>query len=205
MGLLPPPTDPDAAAGGVSKGDGSPVDWWEILGPDPKALWSFYRDLFGWEIEEGGTEESRYGQVSQEGTGGAIGSSPDGGPHVNLYARVDDLHKYLERAESLGGKTVMRAVPELTELALANGGADVDNCTAVAMTWAGSESMDMVPPSEAPVSTLVMPDGAVASTIQFPRHGDLGADEELTEDKIDEAIAEIQRAIHRSTKLVDGK
>jgi len=44
----------------------------------------------------------------------------------------------------------------------------------------------MVPPTEAPVSTLVMPDGAVASTIQFPRHGDLGADEELTEDKIDE-------------------
>jgi hypothetical protein len=50
-----------------------------------------------------------------------------------------------------------------------------------------------------------MPDGAVASTIQFPRHGDLGADEELTEDKIDEAVAEIQRAIQRSSKLVDDK
>jgi protein phosphatase len=108
-------------------------------------------------------------------------------------------------AEGFSGKTVMRAVPELTELALANGGGDTDNCTAVAMTWAGSESMDMVPPSEAPVSTLVIPDGAVASTIQFPRHGDVGGDEEFTEDKIDEAIAEIQRAIQKSTKLVDGK
>jgi hypothetical protein len=91
------------------------------------------------------------------------------------------------------------------EVALTNGGNDADNCTAVAMTWAGTESVDMVPPTEAPVSTLVMPDGAVASTIQFPRHGDLGADEELTEDKIDEAVAEIQRAIQRSTKLVDDK
>ena len=108
-------------------------------------------------------------------------------------------------AEGFGGKTVMRAVPELMEGALANGGNDADNCTAIAMTWAGTESVDMVPPTEAPVSTLVMPDGAVASTIQFPRHGDLGADEELTEDKIDEAVAEIQRAIQRSTKLVDDK
>jgi hypothetical protein len=73
------------------------------------------------------------------------------------------------------------------------------------MTWAGSESMDMVPPSEAPVSTLVIPDGAVASTIQFPRHADMGAEEEFTEDKIDEAVAEIQRAIHRSTKVIGGK
>jgi len=108
-------------------------------------------------------------------------------------------------AEVFAGKTVMRAVPELMEVALANGGDDADNCTAVAMTWAGTESVDMVPPTEAPVSTLVMPDGAVASTIQFPRHGELGPDDELTEDKIDEAVAEIQRAIQRSTKLVDDK
>ncbi len=106
-------------------------------------------------------------------------------------------------AEAFSGTTVMRSVPELMELALANGGSDADNCTAVAMTWAGTESVDMVPPTEAPVSTLVMPDGAVASTIQFPRHGDIGVDEELTEDKIDEAVAEIQRAIQRSTRLVD--
>jgi predicted enzyme related to lactoylglutathione lyase len=105
VGLLPPPTDRDG--GGVSEGDGVPVDWFEILGPDPKALWSFYRDLFGWEIHEGGTEQFLYGEVHHEGIGGGIGSTPDGRPHVNVYAHVDDLHKYLERAESLGGKTVM--------------------------------------------------------------------------------------------------
>ncbi|GAB4471305.1 MAG: hypothetical protein OHK0044_14410 [Burkholderiaceae bacterium] len=108
-------------------------------------------------------------------------------------------------AEAFGGKTVMRAVPELMELALANGGEDADNCTAIAMTWAGAEALEMVPPTEAPVSTLVMPEGAVASTIQFPRHGEPGADEELTEDQIDDAVAEIQKAIQRASKLIDGK
>lgn len=106
-------------------------------------------------------------------------------------------------AEAFTGKTVMRSVPELMELALTSAGADSDNCTAVAMTWAGSESMDMVPPTEAPVSTLVMPDGAVASTIQIPRAGELGPSEELSDDQIDEAVAEINRAIQRASKLVN--
>jgi serine/threonine protein phosphatase PrpC len=110
-----------------------------------------------------------------------------------------------EIAEAFGGKTVMRSVPELMETALANGGGEADNCTAVAMTWAGTESVDMVPPTEAPVSTLVMPDGAVASTIQIPRHGDPAPDEELTDDQIDNAVAEIQAAIQRASKLVDDK
>jgi PPM family protein phosphatase len=107
-------------------------------------------------------------------------------------------------AEGFYGNTVMRAVPDLIEMALANAGADADNCTAVAMTWAGTESVEMVPPTDAPVSTLVMPDGAVASTIQIPRSGEF-TDIGLTEDQIDEAVAEINKAIARSTKLIDGK
>jgi protein phosphatase len=106
-------------------------------------------------------------------------------------------------AEGFQGKTVMRAVPDLMESALSNAGNDADNCTAVALTWAGSESVEMVPPTEAPVSTLVIPDGAVASTIQIPRNGD-DVEEALSEDQIDEAVAEIQRAIARATKLIDG-
>jgi protein phosphatase len=107
-------------------------------------------------------------------------------------------------AEGFHGSTVMRAVPELMEMALANGGNEADNCTAVAMTWAGTESVEMVPPTDAPVSTLVMPDGAVASTIQIPRAGEY-SDVGLTEDQIDEAVAEINKAIARSTKLIEGK
>jgi protein phosphatase len=97
--------------------------------------------------------------------------------------------------------TVMRAVPDLVSEALEAAGPEADNCTAVAMAWAGAEAVDMVPPSDAPVSTLVIPDGVVATTIQFRRSGeDLGT--ELTDDQIDEAVSEIQRAIQRATKLI---
>jgi len=41
------------------------------------------------------------------GIGGGIGSSPDGKGHVTVYAEVDDIQKYLERAETLGAKTVV--------------------------------------------------------------------------------------------------
>ena len=104
-------------------------------------------------------------------------------------------------ADIFSDRTVMRAVPDLVSEALEAAGADADNCTAVAMAWAGAEAVDMVPPSDAPVSTLVIPDGAVATTIQYRRPGEeLGA--ELTDDQIDEAVSEIQRAIQRSSKLI---
>ena len=51
------------------------------------------------------------------GTNGGIGSSPDGQSHVTVYAEVDDVQKFLERAEALGGKTavpVMHPTPNLT-------------------------------------------------------------------------------------------
>ena len=60
-------------------------------------------------------------------------------------------------AEAFTGKTVMRAVPELMELALELSGPEADNCTAIAITWAGTESVEMVPPTDDPVSTLAYP------------------------------------------------
>ncbi len=103
--------------------------------------------------------------------------------------------------DSFASKTVMRAVPELVAEALEAAGTDADNCTAIAMAWAGAEAVDMVPPSDAPVSTLVIPEGAVATTVQFGTGGeDLGS--ELTDDQIDDAVNEIQRAIQRATKLI---
>jgi uncharacterized protein len=96
---------------GVSSGDNPEVSWFELLSGDPKAAWGFYRSLFGWEIKTSESEQMAYGEVHVEqghGISGGIGKSQDGQPHVNLYARVDDLHKYLERAESLGGKALMQ-------------------------------------------------------------------------------------------------
>jgi uncharacterized protein len=96
---------------GHSAGDGAPVDWFEILGPEPKVLRDFYLELFGWEPfgEAPTTGDYEYYQAhtGEGGIDGAIGSSPDGKPHVTPYASVDDLHKTLERAEALGGGTIM--------------------------------------------------------------------------------------------------
>lgn len=107
--------------------------------------------------------------------------------------------------DAFGRLTVMRAVPELMDKAMAGGVPEPDNCTAIAMSWAGAESMDMIPPTDSPVSTLVIPEGAVASTVQMPGPGEPSTDEPLTEEQIDDAVAEIQRAIQRSGKLIQNR
>jgi RNAse PH (EC 2.7.7.56) len=87
--------------------------------------------------------------------------------------------------------TVMRAVPALMDKAMAETVLDSDNCTAIAMGWAGAESAEMTPPRDAALSTLVIPDGAVTLTVQMPQPGELPAEEALTESQIEDAIAEI--------------
>jgi uncharacterized protein len=101
--------DPAVEGPGVSPGSNPPVDWFEILGTDAKALHDFYAELFGWKIEVAPNATIEYGQIDAEpkGAAGGIGASPTGKPMVTVYAKVDDLNKYLERAESLGGKTVL--------------------------------------------------------------------------------------------------
>ncbi|MBK9246266.1 MAG: serine/threonine-protein phosphatase [Burkholderiales bacterium] len=108
-------------------------------------------------------------------------------------------------SDAFGRLTVMRAVPQLMDKAVAGSGPEPDNCTAIAMSWAGAESMDMIPPTDSPVSTLVIPEGSVASTVQMPPPGDPTPDEPLTEEQIDHAVAEIQRAIQRSGKLIQNR
>jgi predicted enzyme related to lactoylglutathione lyase len=103
-------SDPSQQGPGVSPGDNPPVTWFEILGPDPKRAWDFYSELFGWKVEEVSAGGFTYGQIdagADKGIAGGIGSSQDGKGHVNVYATVDDLQKYLDRADALGGKTVV--------------------------------------------------------------------------------------------------
>jgi len=92
-----------------SSGSNPPVDWFEILGPDGKALRRFYRELFGWNISESEGDGFDYGQLEgiEQGIAGGIGTSPTGGPMTTVYAHVDDLDKYIERAETLGGKKII--------------------------------------------------------------------------------------------------
>jgi predicted enzyme related to lactoylglutathione lyase len=105
----------------VSEGDNPPVNWFEIASTEPKAAWDFYRELFGWEIEESSGDGYVHGEVNAgKGIPGGIGSSQSGEPSSRVYAQVDDLQKYVERAESLGGKTIVQpmSVGEGTSIAL---------------------------------------------------------------------------------------
>ena len=94
---------------GVSQGTNPGVTWFEILGPDPKALEAFYGAVLGWEFAEMNPDSQiEYYEVQgDERAGGGIGASPDGESHVTAYAEVDDVSAYLQSVESLGGKTVM--------------------------------------------------------------------------------------------------
>jgi predicted enzyme related to lactoylglutathione lyase len=87
----------------------NPVVWFEVVGKDGAKLRRFYSDLFGWKID-GATGNMDYGLVApgNGGIGGGVGSSQDGGEgHVTFFIEVDDPSAFLEKAEKLGGKTVV--------------------------------------------------------------------------------------------------
>jgi len=79
----------------------------EVLGQDDKKLQGFYSELFNWEVDA--NNPLNYGVVKPGGEGsigGGIGKA--NGPNlVTFYVEVDDLQAHLDRAESLGGKTVV--------------------------------------------------------------------------------------------------
>ena len=84
-----------------------PVIWFEVAGKDVAALTQFYGDLFGWKMEPG---PNGYFLATTDGerASGGFGTDPSGGAgHVTFYAQTDDLQASLDKAESLGGKTVM--------------------------------------------------------------------------------------------------
>ena len=61
-----------------------------------------------------------YGTLEAPESGG-IGEAPEGSPgHVTFYVAVDDLQSYLDKAESLGAKTIMppTQVPDQVTFAL---------------------------------------------------------------------------------------
>ncbi len=101
---------------------GNPVVHFEVLGKDGAALQSFYTDLFGWKINS--DNPMNYGIVEKEGDGpgigGGIASSPTGTGQVTFYVAVPDPQAALERAESLGGKTIMGVteIPDMVTFAL---------------------------------------------------------------------------------------
>jgi uncharacterized protein len=88
---------------------GSPVVHFEIGGPDDGPLLRFYGELFGWRLTRvpGGINYTLVDTQGGAGVNGAIGKSGTGEPWASFYVEVDDLQAVLDKAESLGAKTVL--------------------------------------------------------------------------------------------------
>jgi len=86
---------------------GNPVVHFEVVGSDGPKLQDFYGKLFDWKIKS--DNEMNYGIVDNggEGINGGVGQNPQGGGHLTWYVQVDDINDYLQKAEGMGGKTVM--------------------------------------------------------------------------------------------------
>ena len=86
---------------------GQPVAFFEVVSAEPERAQKFYAELFGWEVaappEMGGYALVDTG-AGEAGVSGGIGpSQAPGDTGVKIYMRVDDLDRYLARAEELGG------------------------------------------------------------------------------------------------------
>lgn len=85
---------------------GKPVVHWEIIGRDGERLQRFYTELFGWKVNA--NNPMKYGLVDTGGEGGINGgiAAAEDGHGVTFYVQVGDLQAALDRAESLGGRTL---------------------------------------------------------------------------------------------------
>ncbi len=86
---------------------GNPVVHFEVTGKDGEKLQKFYGELFDWKINA--DNPMNYGMVDNggEGINGGVGEVPEGDGHVTFYVQVPDVNAALEKAEGMGGKTIM--------------------------------------------------------------------------------------------------
>jgi hypothetical protein len=93
---------------------GQPVAFFEVISPNAERAQKFYAELFGWQVSAD-PAMGGYALVDTGAGEGAVGGGigPSSGPQdagVKIYMRVDDLDRYLDRAEQLGGQ---RLVPPM--------------------------------------------------------------------------------------------
>ncbi len=84
-----------------------PVVHWEIGATDAKRSREFFAKLFDWKVDA--NNPLNYGMVDTGGGGinGGICAAPKGVPYFVMYVQVDDLQKYLDKANALGGEAVV--------------------------------------------------------------------------------------------------
>jgi len=97
----------------------------------------------------------------------------------------------------LQANTIVRAVPELLNKAVAIAGINCDNATALAMMWVGADSLH----DASTITTNTLHVGDVTSMIQTePLDGPISCNT-VDDDEIEKAIDEIRNAIHQSNRI----
>ncbi|HEX4720102.1 MAG TPA: VOC family protein [Thermoleophilaceae bacterium] len=87
--------------------------WVDTSQPDPEAAANFYRDLFGWEVENAMPADSPMKYFIGRIRGGdvaAVGSQSEGSPPVptwNTYIWVDSVDATAEQVKAAGGQVLM--------------------------------------------------------------------------------------------------
>lgn len=110
-------------------------------------------------------------------------------------------------AQRLATQTIVRAVPELIEMAVAAAGPTGDNTTALAIMWQGSLA-DTEPGIGATlISTEMLPENLVSTTMGAASEvaaadGQASEVDAFNDDEIEKAIAEIRGAIERSNQVL---
>lgn len=107
------------------------------------------------------------------------------------YLSEDDLARKLTRS------TIVRAIPELIDLAIAEAAEQADNTTALAVMW--ESAADTV--EEMTITTQTMPKGVFSTTVQAELPQGMTA-LALDDDEIERSIAEINQAIQKSIRLI---
>src|SRR5215218_10443081 len=97
---------------------GNPVVRFEGGAADTQPLVAFYGELFGWDLQPIAETYTLVDTRGGQGLIGGVGRSDTGDPWATFYVEVEDLQTTLERAEALGGRTVVPVV-ELPGMAFA--------------------------------------------------------------------------------------
>ena len=92
----------------------NPVTWFEIIGPDARAIQKFYRDVFGWKMTPPTGEEMGYYSMLEDHEPGIGGGLGQGGPaRVSIYIESAEPQRLLDKAVA-SGATVLMPITTIT-------------------------------------------------------------------------------------------
>ena len=108
-----------------------------------------------------------------------------------------------EITHRLSTQTVVRAVPDMIAMATEIGGKGSDNTTALAIMWQGSADGPGFDADDSMISTMMLPENAVSTTIMaVPEPEAVQEVDAFSDDEIEKAIAEIRGAIEKSSQIL---